>query len=349
MTARTLALLLALTACDDGADGVDDKDPSDSSDTETDGGSDGWTLVSEDLPAGLLSVTGTGPDDVWVVGADAGDGPTVLNWDGSAWSRIDTGTTQDLWWGFVPDQTEAWFVGNGGRVVRYDRTADTATQEVLDANVSLFGIWGPGDGTLWTVGGDIRSSSDGAAVFRYDGTTWTEVTLPADAADDIAVYKVWGSAADDVWFCGVNGLTMHWDGTEFTTYDTGVTATLFTVNGTGPDDVYMVGGLGNGVIQHWDGTDWTLESPDFASAFNGVFATGDGVWAVGRQGGIWTSAGDGAWEQDPRGIVSPRDFHAAWQDGAGGLWAVGGKISSSPLELGMIVYGGPNPPAGYAP
>ena len=35
---------------------------------------------------------------VWVVGADPGDGPQVLHWDGSAWETIQTGYTGDMWW-----------------------------------------------------------------------------------------------------------------------------------------------------------------------------------------------------------------------------------------------------------
>ncbi|MFT6145360.1 MAG: hypothetical protein ACJAV2_003247, partial [Myxococcota bacterium] len=42
--------------------------------------------------AGLLGITGTSASDVWVVGADAGDGPSVMHFNGQDWIRKATGT-----------------------------------------------------------------------------------------------------------------------------------------------------------------------------------------------------------------------------------------------------------------
>src|SRR5690349_11756888 len=57
-----------------------------------------WQEVFSDLDGALFSIWGTGPDDVWVVGADAGAGPAVLHYDGSAWTSLDSGQSANLWW-----------------------------------------------------------------------------------------------------------------------------------------------------------------------------------------------------------------------------------------------------------
>src|SRR5690606_21776872 len=93
-------------------------------------GGPAWQPVAEGLDAALLRVGGAGPEDVWAVGADAGDGPLVLRWDGVAWARVNAGTTGDLWWLWV-DDAEVWMVGEGGRVLRHDRAAGTTTETSL--------------------------------------------------------------------------------------------------------------------------------------------------------------------------------------------------------------------------
>ena len=55
-------------------------------------------VVVEAPAAALFAVHGTSAKDVWMVGADDGDGPLVIRFDGSAWQRLDTGVRGDLWW-----------------------------------------------------------------------------------------------------------------------------------------------------------------------------------------------------------------------------------------------------------
>src|SRR5262245_43354297 len=45
---------------------------------------EGWSLVFNKLPGALISVWGTSENDVWTVGGDPGDGPTVLHYDGTS-------------------------------------------------------------------------------------------------------------------------------------------------------------------------------------------------------------------------------------------------------------------------
>jgi len=56
-----------------------------------------FEVVVADVPEALLSVSGTSSRDVWAVGADRGRGPLVLHYDGTVWTRLETGSTGGLW------------------------------------------------------------------------------------------------------------------------------------------------------------------------------------------------------------------------------------------------------------
>lgn len=338
------AVAFACTANDDAPD--TDTDADSDTDVDTDTEPTPWAEITSDLGGALLSVTGTSASDVWTVGADDGTGPLMLHYDGTAWSRVDTETSGDLWWVWRPDTSTVWSVGEGGRVLRGDGA--TFTVDVLDENVTVFGVWGASTDDVWAVGGNISVGANGAAIWhRVDGT-WTAMELPEAAKSQIAMYKVWGSAADDVWFCGKGGVLLHWDGESLTESPTDNTRDLFTVAGIGTDHVASVGGIGNAAIMFWDGTSWRDESPTFAPAFNGVSARGEQTLAVGSVGEVWRRGTDGVWTDTPRGRATDKDLHAVWIDPDGGVWTVGGQLFANPPILGTLVYGGEADVPAYA-
>src|SRR5258706_6636130 len=57
-----------------------------------------WAWVEHSQAAALLGVHGTAADDVWLTGADDGQGPLLFHWDGKAWRRQATGVRRALWW-----------------------------------------------------------------------------------------------------------------------------------------------------------------------------------------------------------------------------------------------------------
>lgn len=308
------------------------------------GPSDDWRVVGEGIDEGLLSVTGTAADDVWTVGGDVGSGPAVLHYDGADWSRVDVGGSGDLWWAW-PSSEGVWMVGAGGRARLHDPATGEGVEHTVEEGVVLFGVWGAAADDVWTVGADADFAADGARMFHWDGAAWTAVELPEALASLVAIYKVWGTASDDVWVVGTDGASAHWDGTAWTPVDTGTTRTLFTIHGSGPDDVYAVGGFGTGTVVHWDGTAWSDVSPAGAGTLNGVCSAGGVTHAVGATGGTWArEAGEWIQEGADDGPLTLHDLHATWVDPDGGTWAVGGAIASAPLEQGVVLYQGAGEP-----
>ncbi len=306
-------------------------------------------VVIEDLDEALLAVRSTSPDDVWAFGADAGAGPLILHWDGSAWERIDTSDLvgQDLWWGH-PTEDSVFLAGSAGLVGVLDRASGTiVTAEGIDPALTFFGVWGMSATDVWAVGGGIGTGLPPAAQ-RWDGTSWTAWEDPAGPGAEGSVYfKVHGTAADDVWIVGNRGFASRWDGTTLT--DTGAAAvlgdgssnvpSLLTIDVQGEFPV-AVGGAGVGEIMHWDGAGWVRNNPEFAPGMLGVCSGPDGALrSVGGQGSVYDWDGS-AWVQWERGLTY-KGLHGCRIDADGGFWAAGGSIAAAPLDDGILIYDGP--------
>jgi hypothetical protein len=175
-----------------------------------DGGS--WSPFPSGTTQDLIgTVWGTGPADVWAVGA-AG---TVAHWNGSVWSasRVDNFPVLFGVWGSGPN--DVWAVGVSvpppgvvapdQHIAHWDGSAWSATasgtQGVFGAWEALFGVWGSGPNDVWAVG------SKGTIV-HWDGSTWS----PSPSGTTEQLFDVWGSGPNDVWVIGRNGTLLHWDG-----------------------------------------------------------------------------------------------------------------------------------------
>jgi hypothetical protein len=111
-----------------------------------------WTTVPVRMPdaiaAGLRSVSASGPASIWAVGWSVGYDqrfrPLIERWDGSRWSIEPVPRLQD----------------------------DTV----------LSGVAVQGRNDVWAVGWSWRGDAASGLVLHWDGTTWTDVTLPASSA-----------------------------------------------------------------------------------------------------------------------------------------------------------------------
>ncbi|MDX2170234.1 MAG: cytochrome P460 family protein [Deltaproteobacteria bacterium] len=297
--------------------------------------------VLEQLPAALLSIGGSAPSDVLAVGADPHDGrgPYIVHYDGSAWTRLDSGASGDLWWiTQTPIAGSYYLAGAGGLILQLDAVTHAFTRHETPAAPTLFGIWGPAANDLWAVGGD----DDGNGVaWRYDGERWSAQDLSGVREGGVpTLFKVWGRSATDVYAVGEVGVVLHYDGARWTALDSGVTRTLFTVHGN-DSALAVVGGFFSGVLLEQQPSGAFLSrAPTGVAQLNGVFfppdgaavAVGNGLQVAVRDGAGWSIAAPGDDDQ-------LRDFHAVWVDPSGDIWAVGGDLSVS-LSNGILAHGG---------
>jgi hypothetical protein len=316
--ARCVLGIAALGACDDGSD-----EPS-------------WGVVTEGLPASLLSVWGSSATDVWVVGGDPrdGSGPIVEHYDGAGWTKLDTGLRSvDLWWvtGFAGGPV--FMSGSNGTILRYQNGAFEKLP--TPGNFIVFGMWGATPDDLWAVGGNFGT---GGFAWRYDGSTWTVLPdVPADIASQGTCWKVNGRSADDVWISATSGTTLHWNGTALAREDVPVDASLLSVAGNA-ERFIAVGGAFDGVLYENDGSGWRSALPTGGPLLTGVAVSDKQAYAVGQFGTVLRRGSSGWSSEPPR--VTDQNLHAVWIDPAGGAWAVGGHYDTPPMSAGVLIHKG---------
>jgi len=303
-----------------------------------------WQLVLSELAGGLLSVSGTAGDDVYVVGADPhdGPGPQVIHYDGQRWTRLDTGVSGDLWW--ITDRRvgDSFFmVGDGGLALRY-RPASGAF-EPLDTptEATLFGVWGARPDNVLAVGGDESNPDASGVILRFNGTTWSAEDLTTTHPDGFPLlFKVWGRSDSEVYAVGARGVILRYDGAVWTTLPSPTTRSLFTVHGT-DDLIVACGGSQSGVIVESTGGGFTDVSFEGVLQMNGASASTERVVTVGREGAVaFRGAGGWANQDTALNLDLVFDYHAAWIDPTGGVWVAGGNIIGTPRTEGLVVYYG---------
>jgi hypothetical protein len=298
-----------------------------------------WQLVTENEPASLLSVWGTDVDDVWTVGgrAGSGNGPLVYHYDGTAWETIDTGEVDlDLWIVFGFDGGPVFFGGSAGTILRYE--GGTFERLTTPGTAKVFGMWGPAPDDVWAVGGN---GAGGGFVWHFDGEAWSEVAgVPDDLVSEGTVFKVTGTAADDLYMPCSEGSILHTTGAgEAFDRDTIDADVLFSI--AVGDAGYVAAGevSSEGLIVENDGSGWvTSEGIPGAPAWRGAAASGELAYVVGEFGSVGRREGT-TWEADAQDLTQ-EDFHAVWIDPAGGVWAVGGQFDQPVTKAGMLLHKG---------
>lgn len=203
---------------------------------------------------------------------------------------------------------------------------------------ALLGVCGdPGpDPRIYVVG---AADADGPQLLvRHPGAEgW--VRVPVAASGDLWwVTIVPGAGA---WASGTGGRVVRYDpgSGEIEDRSTGVDAILYGVWGSGPTDVWAVGGdpVGAGpspALLHWDGGGWTpatVPAEAEGRIVYKVWGTGSGdVWAVGEGGLILHFDGTG-WSAEDSGTGSL----LLTVSGPSPVTAVGGGVAALALERGV--------------
>jgi hypothetical protein len=271
-----------------------------------------WAVVPSGTMVDLLSVWGSGPNEVLAVGNSV-----VRRYDGMAWSMADmpmlalrgvSGTGMGQAWAVgltIPGNGSA---ETGRAAIR--RLNGAMWSDVMPNSMGqLSAVWARAANDAWAVGD--------RTVLHWDGMRWSEVNvgmLPE------TLNAVWG-AGNHVW--AVGSVVLHFDGMTWTLENTGASGTYFNgVWASGPDDVWIVGV--DGAARHYDGSRWT----DLTAGANTLMAvwgrTSNDVWAVGVNGTIlhWNGAG---WMPVPAPMSAQNaTLRAIWglPDGSQ-IWAVG--------------------------
>jgi hypothetical protein len=311
-----------------------------------------WSWVAHSPGAALLGVHGTSERDVWMSGADDGQGPVVLHWDGQAWERLPTGARGDLWWVHATAQGPVFLGGSDGLVLRYDAGKFERLSTPGLGKHTVYGISSLSPRDVYLVG---AAAGRNGFIWHYDGESMRELALPDDVPldehrDTPGLFKVWAGGPNNVWVVGARGVVLR-GGAEhgFELVREGGEEILFTVSGN-DGQVAIVGGTGQGRLLEASTSSkapsLTEHTPEDAPLLQGVSVTPRGaVWAVGAGGSIYRGK-DGRFAVVDPGLPfgAGESLHAVWTDPVGGVWAVGGDVLTPELDQGLALHGGANVP-----
>ncbi|MFH1139215.1 MAG: fibronectin type III domain-containing protein [Pseudomonadota bacterium] len=287
-----------------------------------------WEVMPSPTTSALYGVWGTSDADVYAVGANG----VILHWDGGAWSLTSIGSSSGSVnlgvWGLASNNV---YVGGQAGVFHYNGAKWTKIEDGLPADLTVTGFWGLDAGNIyaysnadgiwhfngsgWTQAyqpdnGATRFTGmwgasadnifavatipigDGDMLFHYDGSSWSPVEVIEDM-ENMGLFGIWGSAADDIHVVAEKSNIYHYDGTEWSFVIGGAKPILYGVHGTASDNVFTVGEFG--VIYRNDGD----PEPDVTpfSRDETVYALNDPVWKFMRS-------------------MVVVDFYTAWNGGA---------------------------------
>lgn len=342
-----------------------------------------WT--SETLPnveSNLTAVWGSSATDVYAAGTDG----VVLHYDGSSWVRVPQVTRSEAL-AVTGSGSTAFVLGRN-----FVATANRSTQTLLSYAPKLNAVWAIDDNTAFAVGesgivwrynnGSWRRLDTGvfhnlrdvwaasanrvfavgdnpsgtAAMLQYDGSTWSEVSLPpsgflssiagGSSARAVAVSPfsplltwdgntwraasgampsdksggIWGTSPSDYLIVGSSGYAVRFDGVSAITPVAAVPSqrALVTVWGSDPNNYFV--GTNNGELFRFNGTSWNQITVPAAAAWRVWGSGASNLFTLSLNGTVGRY--DGAtWTQlrSPSGNELLWDLHGT----ANRLFAVG--------------------------
>jgi hypothetical protein len=296
-----------------------------------DGGTPAWQVVldEDDLDRAVISVWGTGPNDLYAVGGPLGNTgfeTLALHFDGASFRELKPGGEETFWWVSGSSSDDVWMVGEQGRITHWD--GSTFTEHTSGTTATLWGVYAFSKTDAWAVGGTPEGGVDkpNDIVLHWNGSAWSPEALPTDVVGR-SLYKVWGTSSDDLYVVGEFGTIWHKKAGTWTLESDPPLAkgTLFTVYGCSATDVYAVGGQD---VLRSDGKSWSKVDLTIFNGVNGVSCGAPGEVAIVGYGGLKQRLVGDAWV-DEFAIEPYGDMHAVWADGKGAFWAVGGDFVSN--------------------
>ncbi len=208
-----------------------------------------------------MSINSTAPiHDLWGTSVDnvlaAGGGGMIQRYDGSSWTPIESGTTEDIY-AISGLPTGELFAALQHSVLYYDGTSWT---EILTTSESLNDIWASSRDDVYAVGPN-------GTVLHYDGRTWTLTRMPYGPIFN----TVMGSTSNDVYVAGGN-VIYHYDGQGWR-LSHGMYSLAIRDLWESPDGEVFVVGSGEDervppTILHFDGATWNQERSEYLLPFN---------------------------------------------------------------------------------
>jgi hypothetical protein len=309
----------------------------------------GTTILSRPTPTRQF-LTG-----VWASSASlafaVGDQGTVIRYDGQSWSSMPSPTTRYLRGVCGTSATNVYAVGDSGTVIRFDGTSwkvqsfpfpgDLLGVYCADStNIFAAGRRQPGQGAVWSFNGsqwtamtvpqgtsdlraihgvsprDIHAVGSSGALVHFDGSSWSQQVWPWDRYSS-TMNAVW-SVGGTAFTGGFEGITMAYRGGSWS--DIGHAVSYRGLWAASPKEMYAVGFFGG--IDRFDGTQWTEQQSGTNRSLLGVWGSApNDIWATGAEGLVLHSNGT-TWTPVTSGTT--QNLEDVWGADSRNVFAVGG-------------------------
>ncbi|MCZ7584067.1 MAG: hypothetical protein M5R36_12425 [Deltaproteobacteria bacterium] len=197
-------------------DFVDD-DATDDDSGDDDSGDDDtapvtWTAMDSGVTGDLYGVWGTGPSDVYAVGANS----RVLHYDGVAWAQVTVPPAGTLYGVWASSPTDVYAVSENSAILHYDGA--TWSADVWNM-VYFYGVTGTSPDNVYVVG--EHGYLWNPVVLRFNGSSWETLYADRQKSDASFLHGAWCAGADDLWAVGGwvfqnGGFYMHYAGGTWT-------------------------------------------------------------------------------------------------------------------------------------
>ena len=288
-----------------------------------------WVSETSPTTETLRSVRINGGFGGLTTGWAVGDNGTILYYDGTSWSAVNTGlalTGINLYGvdanGGGGSGGVVYIVGDGGTIVYSGDGGVNWEFQSSGVTTPLFSVSRVGGGSNST---EVFAVGAGGVILNSaDGTTWSQQT--SNTTDSL--FLTGGPGANDWYAAGQGGTGLHWNGTVWSPLTLNTTATIHSGTGAGGQsgltDIWLAG-TGGTIVHSPDGAAWTGQESGTTENLFGIAASGPAdVFAVGSGGTIvhWNG---GSWSAMASG--STENLKAVDNRSAGGffvdVWAVG--------------------------
>lgn len=155
----------------------------------------------------LLGVHGRSDEDFWAVGKKG----VILHFDGTRWSQVMGGTSQDLYAVWVAGKDDVW-VGGAQVLKHFDGSTWRDAAIVYNAapppsaRQMIMTLWGTTPQNLWAAGMHNL-------ILHFDGTQWQEDPRSQQDEPERNMYRrIWGAHERHIWIVGTNCQILNWTG-----------------------------------------------------------------------------------------------------------------------------------------
>ncbi|MBV69780.1 MAG: hypothetical protein CMH52_00395 [Myxococcales bacterium] len=299
-------------------------------------GQSNWQIAFDEPTLGAYLCAWGADDEVWVVGGQPDSGVLWHKRDGQ-WTLATIPDGSLLNWTHGADGHQ-WIVGNTGRILHKAPNTNEWVVEQSGVSAPLWGVWAADSNRVFAVGGNPIDTGEPDPILleRVDGQ-WQRIDLPETDRVFRALFKVWGTSADNVYAVGAKGTILHFDGRSWRQQNSGTARDIISLWGHRPDQILAVGGRANGIILSYNGEQWTPKVLETEPGLNGVWVSADGhATVVGERGRILSvDLDDLSYERQDNPQTSL--LHGVWGHDSGYRIAVGGTLDRNPPWQGSAI------------